>query len=187
VRKGLVFLGILDDRDVDWLVANGKRKDVPSAEILIRQGQPVEFLYFVLDGIFDVTVSSPNERQRQVAKLYAGELVGEMSFVDSRPPSATVSAAMNASVLAITRSDLAEKIEDDIGFAARFYKGIAVFLSDRLRAADNLGFGDVLDLREDVEDKDELAPHLMDTLAMAGMRFEKLQRSLELQWRPHGG
>jgi CRP/FNR family cyclic AMP-dependent transcriptional regulator len=184
MRKGLIFLGILDGRDVDWLVANGKRQNIPQGTVLIREGAPVEFLYFVLDGAFEVSVSIPVKRQ--VARLYAGEMLGEMSYVDSRPPSATVTAAMNSSVLSIPREELSEKIEDDIGFAARFFKGLAVFLSDRLRATDHLGYGDKLDLREDVEDKDELAPHLMDTLAMAGMRFEELQRRVELQWRTGG-
>jgi CRP/FNR family cyclic AMP-dependent transcriptional regulator len=167
-----VFLGILDEPDVEWLVANSKRQDIESGSVLIRLGEPVEFLYLIVDGAFNVTVSVPEERQ--VAKTYAGELLGEMSFVDWHPPSATVTAVMNSSVLAITKADLTGKIENDIGFAARFYKGISLLLSGRLRAA----YGDELNLRADAEGKDE-----MDTLAM---RFEEIRLRLTLRQRAKG-
>jgi CRP/FNR family cyclic AMP-dependent transcriptional regulator len=171
--KALAFLGILDERDVEWLVANSKQRDIQSGFVLIRRGEPVEFLYLIVDGAFNVTVSVPKEHL--VARVFAGELVGEMSFVDSHPPSATVTAGMNSRVLAITKADLTAKMEDDIGFAARFHKGISVLLSDRLRAAYDRGYVDQLDVRSDAEEKDEL-----DTLAK---RFDEIQRRLELRQR----
>jgi CRP-like cAMP-binding protein len=166
------FLGILDEPDVEWLVANSKRQDIPSGSILIRLGKPVEFLFLIVEGAFNVTVSVPKEHQ--VAKVYAGELVGEISFVDWHPPSATVTAAMNSSVLAIAKADLIGKIESDIGFAARFYKGISLLLAGRLRAA----YRDELDLRADAKGNDE-----MGTLAT---RFEEIQRRLTSRLRVKG-
>ena len=44
------FLGILDEPDVEWLVANSKRQDIPSGSILIRLGKPVEFLFLIVEG-----------------------------------------------------------------------------------------------------------------------------------------
>jgi CRP-like cAMP-binding protein len=174
--KALAFLGVLDDGDVEWLVANSKRQDLQSGSVLIRQGEPVGFLYLILDGALNVTI--PLSKKHQVARLYAGELAGEMSFVDSHPPSATVTAGMPSSVLAIANSDLAGKIENDIGFAARFYKGISVLLSDRLRAADNGAYSGEVDLRAAAEKAD-----LMETLTA---RFHEIQRRLELQGRGKG-
>src|SRR6202034_3771900 len=117
----------------------------------IRAGEPVEFLYLVVDGAFDVTVSAPDEHR--VATIYAGELMGEMSFVDSHPPSATVTASMNSGILAVHKGELTAKIKNDVGFAARFYQGIAHLLSDRLRAA----YADEIDLREFAAGKDEMS------------------------------
>jgi CRP/FNR family cyclic AMP-dependent transcriptional regulator len=166
------FLRILDEPDVEWLVANSKRQDIPSGSILIRLGEPVECLYLIVDGAFNVTVPVPKEHR--VARVYAGELVGEVSFVDWHPPSATVTAAMNSSVLAIAKADLTWKIEKDMGFAARFYKGISLLLAGRLRAA----YRDELDLRADAEGTDE-----MGALAT---RFEEIQRRLTLGRRVQG-
>jgi CRP/FNR family cyclic AMP-dependent transcriptional regulator len=86
--EAFTFLGILEEPDVEWLVTNSKWQDIQSGAVVIRQGEPVESLYLIVDGAFDVTVSASNDHQ--VARLYSGELMGEMSFVDSHSPSATV-------------------------------------------------------------------------------------------------
>jgi hypothetical protein len=39
-------------------------------------------------------------------------------------------------VLSLFRKDLSERLHRDIHFAASFYRALAMFLSDRLRAAD---------------------------------------------------
>jgi CRP-like cAMP-binding protein len=178
--KGLAFLEVLEDRDVEWMVANSRRREIPSGSVLIRQGEPVESLFLILDGAFNITVSVP--RQHQVARLCAGELVGEMSFVDSYPASATVTAGINSSVLSIDRADLTGKMEADIGFAARFYKGISVLLSDRLRAADNGAYTSDGSVGQD-GNKEELVSYQMELLAR---RFEEIQSRLELQKRAQG-
>lgn len=165
--EAAVFLGVLNEPDIEWLVANSKQDQIRSGSVLIRRREPVEFLYLIVDGAFDISVSLPDERH--IARLYAGELVGEMSFVDSHPPSATVTAGMDSSVLAITKAALTEKIENDIGFGARFFKGISVLLAGRLRAA----YAVDLPIGAEAERKVE-----MDSLTL---RFEEVQRRLGLR------
>jgi CRP/FNR family transcriptional regulator, cyclic AMP receptor protein len=165
--EAFAFLGILDESDIEWLVANSKRQEIQSGSDLIRQGEPVESLYLIVDGAFDVTVSAPKEHR--IARLYSGELIGEMSFVDLHPPSATVTASVNSGVLAIAKADLTKKIEHDAGFAARFYKGVSLLLSGRLRAV----FGKEPDLHADPEGKKEMGA--------LKMRFEEIQRRIESQ------
>lgn len=131
--EATIFLGVLHESDVEWLVKNSAEHEVAPGTVLIRCGEPVAFLYLLVDGALGVTVFSPDARH--VATLYAGELAGEMSFVDLQPPSATVTAAMRSRILAIAKSALTEKIREDAGFGARFYKGISVLLAGRLRAA----------------------------------------------------
>jgi CRP-like cAMP-binding protein len=139
---------------------------------LIRQGTPTEWLYFVLDGCFVVyTASAP-----RVAELKAGEVLGEISFVDARPPSASVRADIESKVGAVPRAALQAKLRQDVGFAARFYQSLAVFLADRLRTTTGSLGGKDLQLSEDVEDVDELASHLMANISMAGLRFTEMQR-----------
>ena len=148
MRKALYFLGILDDRDMDWMIRSGKKMTVAPGTHLIEQGKPTDWLYFVLDGAFVVyTRTAP-----RIAVLKAGEVVGEISFVDSRPPVAGVRAEVESKVGAIPRTALASKLQQDVGFAARFYRAVAVFLADRLRTTtDNVGTQE-LQLDESIEE-----------------------------------
>src|SRR5262245_19409740 len=132
MRKVLFIFGQLADTDVMWLARNGRRRRVKQGSVLIREREPVDTLYIVLEGELDVVVGP---ERRQVARLLPGEVVGEMSFIDARPPSATVSAATDAVVFTIAKATLQQGLVRDAAFASRFYKAIATFLSDRVREA----------------------------------------------------
>jgi CRP/FNR family cyclic AMP-dependent transcriptional regulator len=167
MRKVLFIFGQLTDGDVLWVARAGRRRRVPRGTVLINESVPVETLYVVLDGELDVTVGP---HQRRVAKLLPGEVVGEMSFIDARPPSATVRAATDAVVCAIAKVKLQEGLERDSAFAARFYKAIATFLSDRVRQA-TAG-------TEPGKDHDELDDNVLDNVDRAGARFDSLGKHL---------
>jgi CRP/FNR family cyclic AMP-dependent transcriptional regulator len=172
MRKALYFLGILDDRDTDWMIRHGRKLTLKPGAQLIEQGKPTDWLYFVLDGAFVVYT----EAAANIAVLKAGEVVGEISFVDSRPPTASVRAEVESKVGAIPRGILMERLREDVGFAARFYQSLAAYLADRLRTTvGSLGV-QKLNLDEDIEDADELASHLLSNLSIAGTRFAEMQR-----------
>lgn len=160
MRRALYILADLRDEDLLWFNRAGRVVDVRAGETLIESGREVRDLYFILGGEFDVVVASV-----AVARLAQGDVAGEMSFVENRRPSASVIAASDAQVLAIPRRVMAEHFRQDIGFAARFYHAMAVFLSDRLRTAvSGNGGGSV----------EELEGDLLDTLHVAGDRFTRL-------------
>ena len=110
--------------------------------------------------------------------LKSGEVVGEMSFVDSARPSATVLANGDAMVLELPKPDLEAKIAADTGFGMRFYRALALFLADRLRTVQQskaVG-GAVLD--SDNVQEDELDEKLLDTVSLGGDRFDRMMRRL---------
>jgi CRP/FNR family transcriptional regulator, cyclic AMP receptor protein len=177
MRKVLYLLGQLTDADVEWLIANGARQRVAAGTVLIREGEPLSALYIVLTGTLAVTFGGPGGQQ--TTRLGSGEVVGEMSFIDARPPSATVTAAEDAVLLSIPRRALAAKLEADSNFAARFYRAVAIFLSHRLRdTVKRLGYGKGEVLREDVEYEDELDASVLSTLHLAGSRFDRVVQRL---------
>ena len=61
---------------------------------------------------------------KEVATLRSGEVLGELSFLDSRPPSASVIATTEVTVLALSRQKLNAKLAADAPFAARFYRAL---------------------------------------------------------------
>ena len=177
MRKVLFILGQLSELDIEWLIKTGHKEQAPAGKTLIHEGQALEALYIVLDGL--LTVSSRAMGGQEVARLGAGEMVGEMSFIDARPPSATVTAVENSLLLAIPRRQLAAKLEQDVGFAARFYRALATFLSDRLRGTvSRLGYGEGQSLQEDVEYADELDENVLDQVHLAGAGFERMLKRL---------
>lgn len=138
MKKVLFILGALNDEDINWIVSIGDCQAVAPETILIQEGQPVNTLYILLSGLLVVSTSALGDRE--IARLTRGEVVGEMSFIDSRPPSATVKAAQASQVFAIPQAELAAQLDRDLGFAARFYRALAMFLSSRLRSTvDQLG------------------------------------------------
>ena len=176
MRKVLFLLEAFVDADVDWLAEVGTRSGLEAGAVLIREGQPVTALFCVLEGELHVRVDALGGKQ--VASLGSGELVGELSFLDSRAPSATVVAGRDSVVLAIPRDALSGRLESDQGFAARFYRALGLLLAARLRkTVHQLGYGDDK-LDADVEYEDELDPALLDGVAVAGKRFDWLLKRL---------
>ncbi len=163
MRKVLFIFGQLTDSDVQWLAKQGRRTRVPNSTVLIEQGVASETVYIVLEGELVVEQGSP---RREIARLGGGEMAGEMSFVDARPPSATVTAVSDVVVCAIPTNTLAKELQKNLAFAARFYKAVATFLSDRLRKA------------TDPDHDDELDDNVLDTVDRAGARFQSLGRQL---------
>jgi len=158
------------------LIAHGRRLSVPAGTLLIEEGEPIEVLYVVLDGLLAVTLRAAHDEE--IARLQSGEILGELSFLDSRPPSASVRALEPSSVLSIPRAKLAAKLEQDKPFAARFYRALGVFLASRLRRAQQrFGYGKEA-AGPPAEAADELDPALLDHLALAGARFDWMLKRL---------
>jgi CRP-like cAMP-binding protein len=173
VRKILFLFGSLNDHDVEWMASAGNVCTVPAGTVLVTQGEEIDAVYVVLDGMFAVSVQA-RTGQREIARMYSGEVVGEISFVDSRPPSATVTAVQDSHVLRIARADLVRKLEE-AGFASRFYKALALFLADRLRSApERLGYGPVESVTEPRAEASDVDPIVLQGVTLAGARFDHL-------------
>jgi CRP/FNR family cyclic AMP-dependent transcriptional regulator len=175
MRKVLYIFGLLTDADIEWMARAGTRRWSEPGTVLIQEGRAVDSMILVLEGELIVTVRGADE----VARLGVGEVVGEMSYVDPAPPSATVSTSARTLALFIDKQVLTRKLESDVAFGFRFYKALAVFLADRLRGASRrLSYGESQSLEGEAVMADELDLTLLDTVSLAGERFNRLLRQL---------
>jgi CRP/FNR family transcriptional regulator, cyclic AMP receptor protein len=175
MRKVLYIFGLLADADIEWMARAGVARRIERRESIIEEGKPHDSLILVLDGEFVVS----SEGVGEIARLGAGEIVGEVSFVDPAPSSATVAASAPARALFIDKQLLADRLEADVAFAARFYRALAIFLADRLRRMDRrVSYGEAASLEGDAMLEDELNLDVLDGVSLAGDRFNRLLRLL---------
>jgi CRP-like cAMP-binding protein len=175
MRKVLYIFGLLSDADVQWIAKTGVLKRLRNGDVVIHEGEQTDALIFILEG--ELAVS--NLVLGQFARMGVGEIVGEISLVDSAPPSATVTARGDGLALFLDKEMLIEKLAADNGFGSRFYRALAVFLADRLREArrssGNRSMGET-----DIAD-DELDVGILDRVSSAGDRFNQMLKTLSSQ------
>lgn len=175
MKKALYILGLLDDKDLDWFAGSGKKKSLEIGQIIIQEGQPSLFLYLILSGTVSVSVKG-----RRVAEIGQGEVMGEISLLDSSPPSATLKAETPTELLAISFESLRAKLSRDAPFAARLYQALGTFLAQRLRVVNvQLIVGDAAKVDLADENKaDEIDPEVLEKITLAGSRFRWILEKL---------
>jgi histidine ammonia-lyase len=155
-------LGLLTDEDVDWLVSHGEHRHFDTDELAVREGAPTPSLMLVLEGEMLARSSLPSlaDERRQ-----RGDIVGVMGVIDGGASPWTVQALEPTEVLELSGQALWSKLELDLGFAARFYRAIAVIVTGRSRLTRPMG-GDELE-----------APHALKVNTyLAGDRMRRLLR-----------
>src|SRR5512143_1412792 len=99
--RRIPFFADLPDSDLDWLSTRAEPMEIASGADLIREGEPGDAAYIVLDGEFEV-VKRSSRRDIVISVREAGEVFGEMALVDQAPRNATVRAVRDGRVLRIS-------------------------------------------------------------------------------------
>lgn len=175
MRKVLFILGQLSDMDAEWMAQVGIKKTIAAGTTIIHEGIKSPNLYILLQGVLQIE----NAQLGPIAKLGSGEVVGEMSFADNAPPSASVLAHGDCVVLQLSHDELEKRMAYDPGFGMRLYKALCFFLADRLRGTvQRFGYGEGNTLESDEILTDELDENLLDTVSIAGERFDRMLKQL---------
>ncbi|MBI5958200.1 MAG: cyclic nucleotide-binding domain-containing protein [Chloroflexi bacterium] len=178
MRRVLYVLGQLSDENIEWMIGKGKKKQAPAGTVLIEEGKASDLVYIVLDGLLGVFIKSGG-RDQQIASRGSGEILGEMSFIDDTLPTATVKTVEPSVLFTLRKSELAAQLEADRDFAARFYKGIAISLSYRLRESMEQGGSNKRQSSGgEIDESEELDASLLDSLYLAGLRFDRIVRRM---------
>jgi CRP/FNR family transcriptional regulator, cyclic AMP receptor protein len=119
-------------RDLEWLAARMHERSFPAGASVLTAEEPGEAVYVLLGGAVKVHTSLPDGTEVILAVLGPGEVVGEMSVVDSLGRSASVTTLEDSTFLWMDRKTFLSGIEE-VPAIARNLVGI---LSRRLRLAD---------------------------------------------------
>lgn len=143
-----VLLKELSNSDINWIVTNSYHQELSSGSLLTPEGKSTNSLYILLDGTLavNITQSDNNPLNRafaaidsdinpdlEISRVSRGEIVGEVPFVSHHSHITTIKALEKSLVMSIPQEKLATKLQQDVSFASRFYRAIAILYSDRLQ------------------------------------------------------
>lgn len=123
--RGLPLFEHCSKRDLRRIAALADEREVEPGTELIREGEPGDEFYVVVDGEVDV-----RRKRRLVSRLGAGSFVGEIALLSRSPRTATVIAATPLRVLAISGSDFVELLDT----LPELWLKVARTLADRVDA-----------------------------------------------------
>jgi len=126
----------LSEHDAASLMKLATPRSYEPDAIIIEKGCRDRSLMIVRAGIVRVE-RVETETGIALARLGPGQVLGEISFVESGVASADVRAEDAVTLDVITEDDLLALLSSDPGFASRFYRSLAVVLATRLREASN--------------------------------------------------
>ncbi len=104
-----------------------------AGEVLVREGERSNQLFWLMHGQLEVVKVVQNHQVR-LNTIEAGELVGELSFLDQKPRSATVKAATECQLIVLEYSEFQEMLAAQ----PKWMKKILITLTSRIRKMSEL-------------------------------------------------
>lgn len=198
--KDIFFiLEFLYDSDIDWLISAGQKLEIPADTTLIQEKGAVDAFYILFNGVISLSVAADKRNaltaafaaiengeipNREIARLSKGEIIGETLFTDSRLPSTTAKTVTDSILLSIERRVLLGKLEQDVAFAARFYRQISTLLIHRLQKLHGQLkysrhlYSKTQQLIKDMDEEDEIDTSFLDTISLSSKRFDWMLNQL---------
>lgn len=136
-------------RPDDWTDEEWKRlfrftssRKLPAGDALIRRGEADRNLYFVLRGRLEVVVrSSDGHSMAPLSRVGPGSVLGEQSFFDGNPRSASAWAVDDCEVAAMSPDQFAALEQSHPDQARALLFALGRLIASRLRRATEKAFG----------------------------------------------
>jgi CRP-like cAMP-binding protein len=126
------FVGRLDPNERRGLLSLGRREEYRHGSHLLRQGEAGRDVVVLLNGRVQILMANGDPPSRPIATRTRGDVIGELSYLDSRPRSASAVAVGLVTGLRLTR-DAFGRFFDSYPTAGWH---LARVLADRLRTSD---------------------------------------------------
>jgi CRP-like cAMP-binding protein len=126
LRSMALFKGA-NDEAIRNLASAADEVTVRAGHVLIRQGHHHQEMYVIESGSATVEIDG-----REVATIPAGEFVGELSYFNRSPASATVTTSEESSVLVVPYNRFEQVMDDN----PMFVRALVAELAERLDATD---------------------------------------------------
>ena len=131
IRRVPLF-AMLTEPQAQSLAGAVSKQRFKRGDLVVEQGQTSNALFIILSGRARVLMTDSKGREVILAKLQAGDYIGEMSLIDHDSHSASVAAEAQTDVLVLGRDDFLRCLVENTSMAHAVMLGLV----RRLRSAD---------------------------------------------------
>ncbi len=126
------LLSDLPDRLSAGLLEHAAPRHLANDEVLFLAGDPGDGFYRLDEGLLKVSIESASGGERILAILGPGSIVGDLSIIDGKPRSATVTGLRECKLRYVSRSAFESFAQNE----PEIYKYLLLVLAARLRDTD---------------------------------------------------
>lgn len=138
VQNRDAILSGLSDSDQEIIIGLCKRRSVRTRTVIVSQGSTGRDMFIVASGSLKVSVLSGEGKEISFVVLRQGDYFGELSMIDGRRRSATVTAIEKSELLVLGHSEYQLLLRKHPHTASQFLTQMLLTLANRIRATDEL-------------------------------------------------
>lgn len=138
MQKNETLFSGLSESDKKIILDQCQRRQVRKRQVIVHQGDSGRDMYIIVSGRLRVSALSDEGKEISFVVLGENEYFGELSLLDGRKRSATVTAVADSELLVLTHQQYQNLLTNSPQTATRLLTRIALLLADRLRATDSL-------------------------------------------------
>lgn len=141
--SNIPLFACLTKTELSYVAEKMMFKKLEPGEILFREWDKAEFVFFVESGELEITKKTGPDQNEVAAILRRGRSMGEMAIIDNFPWSYSVGAKTKAAFALLSRPAFEEILKINVEIGIKILKGLAHLLSQNLkktssRLADNM-------------------------------------------------
>lgn len=132
------FLSDLSEVDRKVIFDLCTRQTVRPRAVIVSQGSSGRDMFIVVSGSLKVSVLSGEGKEISFVVLRQGDYFGELSMIDGRRRSATVTAIESSELLVLSHAEYQRLLREHPHTATEFLTRMLLTLANRIRATDEL-------------------------------------------------
>ncbi|MDX6664270.1 MAG: hypothetical protein QOG68_476 [Solirubrobacteraceae bacterium] len=125
--RGVPVLAGLSAEQRDRLAAEGRERQVPAGDWLLREGEPADTMYVIRSGRLDVVAEGPPEAL--IRTLRRGDVVGELALLHAGRRTASVRARRHCELLELSREQFETLVAQEPSFAVALTRSLGAQLA----------------------------------------------------------
>ncbi len=120
----------MTDEQRKALAAAMTLRELTPGEVLVREGDTDDHLYVIASGVLGIIKAAGTENEMTINTVKAGDVVGELSFLDGATRYASLVAMSSSRVLGLSRGDLESLLDRNPQLVYRVMRAIVRVVHD---------------------------------------------------------